>query len=312
MLVPDDVVSKLPRSPSTSYQRSLSGSWGTQGVTRIVTDHLDVVMKQWCGERQIAMAIAETTVLTRLADVGFPNVAPVVPLSGAPILLLLEENMAWTARDYFPGRSPTPEALTDSAFSHGLGTLLAKFQTALESTGHRPDVESRLVELQLLPDLFHKLSSADSNMVGRAYDLAMGQLDEVLALPCGQLHGDLNLENLIDGPSGLKMIDLEFTRVDVRLLDLAALAAPIRDPTGTLQVAPEDFIRTASSAYQIELSRDFLAPDPDEMKLLPVVSLMHFLLILTDQLRADSRHIDSVLPAIPRLAEQASAFAPKV
>ncbi|WP_406205517.1 aminoglycoside phosphotransferase family protein [Kitasatospora sp. NBC_01560] len=309
MLVPPEVVSSLPGTPADARQQSLSGSWGSRNLARVTTEQLDVVVKRWQGSRRLAMAAAETSALTTLASAGFHQVARVVALGGAPVLHPPGAHCAWTAQEYLQGLAPPRHAVGDQRFSRELGTVLARFHLALARPGHLLHAGSRLDELQLLPELTGLLPPTEAALVGAAFDLAVSRMEEVLAFPLGLLHGDLNLENLLQGPNGLQLIDLEFSRVDVRLLDLAALAAPTRDSAGRLQLAPEGFVRSVGSAYQEELNGTGIRPDSTQLALLPIVSLLHFLLILTDQLRARSPHVASVLPVVPQLALRAGSFA---
>lgn len=308
MFVPRHVLAALPGLPKFVRQRPMPGSWGSHDVSRVTTDAGTVVVKQWSGPHRMARGLAEAQVLGRLERAAFSRAARPVALAGAPALVDRDGGSAWTAQSYLRGTAVTVRNTADRAFADALGALLASFHRRSTPQSSPVAVASRLPEIRLLPELVGGVPPEDAALAVRAFRLAAAHLDELLTLPTCQLHGDLNFENLIDSAVGPKLIDLEFTRVDVRMLDLAALAAPVRDPDGTLRIIGGRFIRGVLAAYCRELAGDELAPDPTELELLPVLSLTHFLLVLTDQLRAGSPHVGLVLPVVARLVERAARF----
>jgi Phosphotransferase enzyme family len=307
--VPSGVLLQLAGVTTGVRQQALAGSWGSRDLIRLfVAGRADIVVKRWTGADRIARGSREAEILAHLTGMGFRHTPRAVPFGSSIMYRGKGGVTAWTAQEFVPGPAPGRQAVADPGFSRRLGQALAAFHECgtigPADSGHA----SRLGELHRLPVLVGGLASPDAELVLRAYERSCRALDDVLVLPRCQLHGDVNLENIIESPSALTLIDLEFARVDIRLLDLAGLAAPGRTADGTVRGAPPQFQRSVAAAYRHALGQGRLAADEAEMSLLPVVSLMHFLLIVADQLRLRSPHVSCVLPVVADLTLQASSW----
>jgi Ser/Thr protein kinase RdoA (MazF antagonist) len=129
-------------------------------------------------------------------------------------------------------------------------------------------------------------------------------LESLSTLPYCRIHGDVRLDNLLVDAGELAVIDLEFTRTDLRLLDLVSLLAGHRNPSGALAPLPRRAVDGVVRAYADAVARTELAWTEAESALFDTAGAAFLLLVLVDQLRAGSVHAASVVPMLARMLER--------
>ena len=86
---------------------------------------------------------------------------------------------------------------------------------------------------------------------------------ELAAAPVTPVHGDLRPDNVVVSPSGPVLIDLEFHRRDIRIIDLGALALPGRTEAGGIRAErPRDFLAAALVAYEAAVAEPLSEHEP--------------------------------------------------
>lgn len=135
-----------------------------------------------------------------------------------------------------------------------------------------------------------------STLIRRVVTLLTNDAGLLASLPTVWIHGDLNFSNVLLTKGGVRLVDFEHARSDIRILDLAALTAPLRDTQdGALCHAPdlsdEILIRSANAQLDPPLSER-------ERELFPSAVILHLLRIFRDVTRKDARAAKVVLPAL--------------
>lgn len=302
MRVPPSVIAATGLDPLRADQSRLSNSWGSENNTLVRAGARAVVVKRWATPERKARGRAEARLLDRLAGRGF-GAAPVpVRMAGGLWYETGPGGPLWTAQTFLPGRVPSA-ADAEEGFGVRLGRLLGALHVAGGPAPTTPVGGTRLTAgVRPLPPECVVTPEAAA-VLERARAVVAPELDRMAALPLCRVHGDVRLDNLLDGPDGLTVIDLEFTGIDVRLLDLVSLVAGDRDQAGALRPLPADCVAAAVRAYADTVAGTDLALTEAETALFDTVATAFLLLVLTDQLRAGSRHARSVVPALTDLLD---------
>ncbi|MFI5911831.1 phosphotransferase enzyme family protein [Dactylosporangium sp. NPDC051541] len=262
----------------------LAGPWGHSGVFRAGA----VVLKCWRGPRR-ERGLVETAQLRSLRAAGFAS-AP-APVAGRGGWWEYHRDVLWTAQEYV---EPVPGRPAGTAAAR-IGAVLARLHAT--EPDPRPGDRSRIDDLAGL-DLA-AVPAGHAPAVAAALRHVLDRRAELTGLPRGRVHGDVNFDNAILGRGGrLVLIDWEFTRRDVRVLDLATLLAPKRRPDGSFRTAGPALIARIVAGYQAAAAEPL---GPDELRLLPAAALAHYLLVLRDVLAAGSPYAAVVAAAVAEL-----------
>jgi Ser/Thr protein kinase RdoA (MazF antagonist) len=247
---------------------------------------------------------AEAVLLRRLADRGFRAAAAPVPFAAGALWYAPEPaGPQWTAQAFLPGRHPSATDARDAGFAGRMGRLLAALHLAASSP-LPPAGGTRLAEgvrplpagTVVLPDV--------RVVLDRARAVVEPALEALDALPHCQIHGDVRLDNLLVDAGELAVIDLEFTRVDLRLLDVVSLVAGDRDRSGRLVPLPSRTVGSVLRAYVDTVAGTDLAWTEAESALFDTAAVAFLLLVLVDQLRAGSTQVAGVAAVLARLLER--------
>jgi Ser/Thr protein kinase RdoA (MazF antagonist) len=280
--------------------RPLRGSWSTGKVMLLRGSKGAVVIKRWFGPEEHDRCRAELAVLRELAASQRVVAPRPVAIGGSTEPWSAGSGSLLTAQEFIPGLRLSMRALRSAVRPAELGRLIATMQDSAVLS--RPCSNSRLAELRELPHLSMPAECVRDVLLS-AWESVMSRIDEVLGLPHGQVHGDINFENILRSRDGLKLVDFEFSRVDARVLDFAGLRAPTRTRAGHLILVPP----TIQSEAVLGFSRESRLPlSKQELRLIPDASLMHFLLVAHDQLAAGGSKIALVLPVITALSTELS------
>jgi Ser/Thr protein kinase RdoA (MazF antagonist) len=134
--------------------------------------------------------------------------------------------------------------------------------------------------------------------VAAALAVVWRERHRLAVLPRACVHGDVNFDNMILRRDGLVLIDWEFTRHDLRILDLATLVAPKRTSSGRFVMAAPEVFAEAVHGYQAAAQEPLSTL---EREMLPVAALAHYLLVLRDTLRLASPHARHVAEVVRTL-----------
>lgn len=243
----------------------LRGGWSTSRTLLVQGTEGFAVLKRWDLESQ-SRARAEAASLQRLHEAGL-SIAPEPRRVNGSFVAQGPRDEMWTAAEYVRGEHPTGPSTNRNRAR--LAQLIAQFHISVESDS------SRLVEL--LEPWRGFLEPPAAEMVDTARRAVSGLVPSALELPRAHVHGDMNHGNLIETSSGLRVIDHEFARIDVRMLEFASLRVPNRTTAGELAVV--------SREYQNDVIREYGGRSPlddEETRLLPSINLMYLLLIARD------------------------------
>jgi len=107
---------------------------------------------------------------------------------------------------------------------------------------------------------------------------------DLAAAPVTPVHGDLRPDNVVIGPAGPVLVDLEFHRRDARVIDIGALALPGRTASSGFLVADARSLAEALVAYDAHAEMALTGAEHD---LLATASLAHAATIAADLAATD-------------------------
>jgi Ser/Thr protein kinase RdoA (MazF antagonist) len=188
--------------------------------------------------------------------------------------------LIWTAYEYIEGGPVAPEEPTGPAL---MGHILAD----LHQLSAPPDPgPSRLATF---PELSNEVRwLVPSAAVRRATSIVLEALSDLTELRRSCVHGDFNSQNVILRAGEPMLIDLEFARWDVRLLDFASLVAPWRLASGRFWPDPS-FAAGVARAYGSR-GHPVGGLDARERELFPTAALAHTLFMVRDLSLAGNVH----------------------
>ncbi|MEW2592247.1 phosphotransferase [Micromonospora aurantiaca] len=271
----------------------LAGPWGPNGVFQVAAGHSLFVLKRWQGADRIRRGTAETTQLVYLRQAGF-TAAPAPLPYGATWWRSTDGATLWTAQEHIDAVPHRGHGGMRRHLAAQIGGVLADLHSRIDD---RPVGNvSRLDELADLD--FTRIPEPFNEVVASALSVVLARRDELSALPQSRVHGDVNLDNMILRRDGLVLIDWEFTRRDLRILDLATLVAPRRTPSGGFLTATPAMFGEILRGYQLAAKTPL---SRRERELLPTAALAHYLLVLRDTLRLGSPHVAQVVTVVRTL-----------
>jgi hypothetical protein len=290
MRVPAEVRQALSLPDSGGEAALMPGRWPSDDVGLLVVGSTGVVVKRWIGPEREARGCAEALMLVRLAERGFTAVARPVALGGSWWMRSRSPAALWTAQELVPGEVPSVHEI-GAGLGERLGTLLGAFHLAAADPGPTTSAQSRLLRSdRWLTDDIRPLGPG-RRVVAALRQAVSEHLGTLTAMPYCHIHGDVRLDNMVATPDRIALIDLEFTRVDLRLLDLASLAGGVRSAAGELSLLPLAVLEPALDAYHDAVAGTGLAMSGPERASLPFATAAFFLLVLHDLMRTHSPHV---------------------
>jgi thiamine kinase-like enzyme len=290
----DAIAARFAGSPGQPHRiTALAGPWGHNGVFLVDGPGKRFVLKQWREEDRIRRGRAEVVQLIRLTQHGFRAAPRPLPV-GADWSLTADDGTLWTAQEYIEANRSVHPAASRGAMASRIGAVLADLHVRTEPLHAGPPARIReLADLDLstVPGEFR-------STVATARQVVLDERERLATLPHGCLHGDVNFDNMILGERGLVLIDWEFTRRDLRILDLATLRAPIRTTSGRFVTVPPGRFAAMVRDYQRVADPPL---SPLELELLPTAALMHYLLVVRDTIARASRHVGAAVAVARRL-----------
>ncbi|NUT19786.1 MAG: phosphotransferase [Hamadaea sp.] len=277
----------------------LPGGWSSGRAMLLDGDRGRAVVKRW-PQPMMARGAAESAAL--LALVG-SRVAPRPLTINGSLDPLHFASQTITAQEFLEGRPPFMHRPIEETTLRAIGARIAEMHATFRPTERALPVANRLsdaFELLRLPAIRR---DGLFDLIAQGLKMCETSLPALTECSTGHIHGDLNFDNILCDDDGIRFIDFEFARHDLRLLDLAMMRAPLRSAEGTLVVLPPRIQVAVLDGYQAAAQTPF---DDHELALLPTVSLMYFLMILRDLVALDSLHWRKVLPAVAQLMRESS------
>jgi len=274
--------------------------------TLLVRGDRSLAIRRWEGKQAIERMFAEESLLTVLSTTEFRDFAfPIRSLDGRGHVFTSSE-VAWTAYELLTGVSP--DAL-HPATPQIVGALLAKFHSASAQLSQHNLRSSRLVALPEALTRLGLVATLLSNVRLFSGLRSLGQaisdnLEELVILPWGLIHGDFVLENILVSDRA-RLVDFEFARSDLRLFDFAALSAPQRHDNGSFLIASPVFLDRLVESYQCTTSSG-MQLSAAERRALPLIAAAHWSFVADDLARAKSRHLPAALDVLCTLIERLS------
>ena len=259
----------------------LAHPWNIERAYRVRgRNRHDAALKVWQGHAARQRARSEVGFTLHLEGHGFAQHAALLRTRAGALVLEEPDGLAWTGYEYIDGMAV---ARKQPAGPDLLGRLLADLH-GLPGPGGR--ARSRL---ESFPDLAAEARAlVPSTAVRRATAIVLEALEELAELPRRCVHGDFNPQNVLVRADEPVLIDLEFARWDVRLLDFASLAAPWRSSSGPFEVEPS-FAAAVARAYERRAGPGG-GLDERERQLFPAAALAHTLFMVRDLTLAGNGH----------------------
>jgi Ser/Thr protein kinase RdoA (MazF antagonist) len=263
----------------------VGGRWAHDRVWRVCGDGEEFAIKRWLGDAQVSRLLSEVSVTKALILGGVCHLA--APLRTASTGLA--GDVSWSLYPWIKGRPFLPHSECGGHYEAQLCELLARIHAVSScSMPANPRLES-ILEDRLGNGHGELLYGFPDGIVSCVRRLAERRGKEIASLTKTLIHGDVNFDNVIIAGDELFLLDFEFARKDVALIDLALLWAPARDDSG-------GFIPLDREVYERCIDRyRAVSPIPkEEVELLPLVTLLFQFLILRDLLQSESPYVRSV------------------
>lgn len=264
--------------------RILEGPWEKDNVVHARDEQgRDVVLKYWSADRR-QNCLAEVRALWHTEGHHLTPRPRLLP--GGKRALLDSDGATLTAQELVPGG----HWLSREMRPHDFGRHVAELHASLR--GAHPETRSRLEAVARWN------RSHPHPALRQPVQRALLELDKhwrrLSKLPRADIHGDPTFGNVLVADDGICFVDFEFSRVDVRILDLATMMAAARDDRdGGFIIAEEGFSKAVLEGYSS------IAPLSEaERELLPVASLAFFTMVAVDIAEAGGSHtynLDEVL-----------------
>lgn len=259
----------------------LSSPWSPGRVFKVLGDP-PMVLKSWSGLENLEKLHNEIEFVTLLSQANFEGCVRQLKTTTGNPFFAESPSKSWSAYEFIEG---TPVKASEPCTASDVGKLVASLHVATMKQQIATRAGGRFYGLSelanFLSDRKMKIFPKHKEFL-ELTELAMTKHLLVLkSLPINHLHGDLNFNNMIRTSRGIRLIDFEFSRIDSRLFDLAALMAPMRDENEHFIIPSKPFLMDLLRSYQNEL--DLLRPvTHDEKRLFPLIILLHFLFIAHD------------------------------
>ena len=260
---------KVPELAARPLPEPLAGPWGASTACAVFYGSgTRAVLKAWnstiwpqCKAEHQALA----------GSLGCDLTPAPLPLAGSLAPLRLNDDTWVTAREFVPGRLFEPG---ESASLPLLGSAIGRLHLALSGIGE-PGV-SRLHEVRAHSPR-HSLACLEP-VLRRAHLALEPYWDKLLRLPATTIHGDPTWANVVAGSDGLRFIDFEFSRHDLRVLDLVpALAGARSAEDGRFVPQPPKTVLEVAAGYAQ------IAPlTEDELGLLAPAAMAFFVMVAHD------------------------------
>jgi Ser/Thr protein kinase RdoA (MazF antagonist) len=250
-------------------------------------DGRNFFLKQWSMPADRDAIWSETDTMARLDRIKSSISARQFRFAGETSLAI-DARSTLTACEFLSG--PTlEEAFSVDSLSAALGAL-----NELHETSWIANPPASSCARELCADLAPRVSP--SSDVGVAVQFLSERAEALSKLPTALIHGDFNLSNVVVCDTGTKLVDFEFARLDIRILDLAALFAPRRLSTrGALEriegIGDDTILGLAAERLNPSLSSQ-------ECDLYPAAVFFHLLRVLRDVTVSSDANSALVLPAL--------------
>jgi Ser/Thr protein kinase RdoA (MazF antagonist) len=252
--------------------------WALERVYRLRSPNRpDCVLKAWQGPAVRSRVRSEIRFTQHLEGEAFGHHAALLRTrSGTPVIEE-RDGLTWTAYEYLEGVSMVPGDPTCPVL---MGYLLADLHQVPAPPEPGPS------RLETFPELSGEVRElVPSRAVRQATSIVLDSLGDLIELPRRCIHGDFNPQNVIVRAGQPLLIDLEFSRWDLRLLDFASLVAPWRLASGPFRV-DSSFAPGVARAYGLRGGR----LEPRERELFPAAALAHTLFMIRDLSLAATGH----------------------
>jgi Ser/Thr protein kinase RdoA (MazF antagonist) len=224
--------------------------WNAKRTFIVASGAARLALRCWDGPAALQRMLAEEAILRELEPSAFRDYARRVPALNGEMHAWHSKNLAWSAYEFIPGVSPSECSSRAAAMA---GELLGRFHRVLSKC---PSAAGKTSRLRALPQVAARLRRTRLVNTNQALtemlcilDAEVVQcVDALLQLPYGGTHGDYVFDNILVDDRA-RMIDFEFARDDIQLLDFGGLAAPLRRPDGSFVVASRDVLNSAVDAY---------------------------------------------------------------
>ncbi|MDQ0648527.1 hypothetical protein QFZ53_002723 [Microbacterium natoriense] len=246
-----------------------------------------IFLKEWSRVADSAPRANELAVLTRLHATS-PGVGA-APVAFGPGLMEIEVGSSvLTASEFISGQ--------DLETGYSEEGIAATFQVINRMHRHVDQT------LPVSADPIHSLARevitrwGANPVVRRSAGLLRDGAERLASLPTAAIHGDLNFSNVMLTVAGPRLVDFEFSRNDIRLLDLAALSFPSRGAqNGALQS-----VEALNDNKLIQLADTHFDPpvSQSEREMFPSAVILHLLRIFRDVTRQSPHSAALVLPAL--------------
>lgn len=240
---------------------------GAGRTFRIVVDGATVFMKRAQGRARARLRheAAATAEVQRLGD----GCAPRVRRTCAGALSLDDSDASWAAFEWLEGRTghfeDGPATAQHLAWLH---TSAVRFPPKRARVGRRDTLPPR--DALPSPELIQARARA-----ARAQKLLAN-------LPRAPVHGDANPNNVVLTSAGVRLVDWEFARRDIRLFDLCAWRARWCAAKGEYELAAEPEFAVFTEAYADAAAALGFRLTPEERRLLPDALILYWLMIFRD------------------------------
>lgn len=284
------------------YIRPAKNAWASSKCFEIKGSMKHFILKKWRGEFDFEKLKREVFFLKKLGDLNFKNIICPLISKYKNYWVQSEKNTFWSAYNFIPGTTLLEVNLSSASIA---GKLLGNYHLAGRKIICEYS-ESRLYELVCLVDILEEgldFSLKERFEIKRILKSFINKdFWDNANLPVAVIHGDFNLDNIIEFQKDYFLIDFEFTRPDFRILDFSELIVPKRDKSGKFIFSNRAFVNKVLDSYNETAGEEF-ALSREEKKLIPLITLLHFLLILKDLMIFKSDFILTVCQTIKELLD---------
>lgn len=249
----------------------------------VQSDTGEYIFKSVHGQEKVKRLFDEVGIFQALAVTSFDKYAkPLISINKENIEADFEvPGLYWCAMQYIPNKQ---NMLKDFVAGVELGRSVAELHSLpLDIDLRKPSrVNEVKYNIDFLVNQGYKDLLYDQNF--------MSSMNRISEFPRSFIHGDLNFGNIIwNDMSKFMFIDFEFSRYDLRILDIATLLSLQINKDNQIEVVPIEFKNGFLSGYN-----EIIQITQDELDHLESASIIYWLLVLMDTNKSNGMSINMI------------------